>query len=86
MKVLITGKNGQVGSCLVSQLSDIPSIEFLALGRDELDITNAEQVSKIVNEYKPNVIINAAAYTAVDKAESEVELANAINNLSLIHI
>lgn len=81
MKVLITGKNGQVGSCLVSQLSDIPSIEFLALGRDELDITNAEQVSKIVNEYKPNVIINAAAYTAVDKAESEVELANAINNL-----
>ena len=68
MKVLITGKNGQVGSSLVSQLSDIPSIEFLALGRDELDITNAEQVNEVVNEYKPNIIINAAAYTAVDKA------------------
>lgn len=53
----------------------------MALSREELDITNAEQVSKIVNEYKPSVIINAAAYTAVDKAEAEVELANAINNL-----
>ena len=81
MKVLITGKNGQVGSCLVSQLSDTPSIDFLALGRDQLDITNAEQVNEIVNKYQPNIIINAAAYTAVDKAESEVELANAINNI-----
>ena len=81
MKVLITGKNGQVGSCLVSQLSNMVEINFLALSREELDITNAEQVSKIVNEYKPSVIINAAAYTAVDKAESEVELANAINHL-----
>lgn len=80
MKVLITGKNGQVGSCLVSQLSNMTEINFLALGREELDITDAEQVSKIVDEYKPSIIINAAAYTAVDKAESEVELANAINN------
>jgi len=81
MKVLITGKNGQVGSCLVSQLSDTPSIDFLALGRDELDITNAEQVNEVVNKYQPTIIVNAAAYTAVDKAESEVELANAINNV-----
>ncbi len=81
MKVLITGKNGQVGSCLVSQLIDIPSIDFLALGRDELDITNAEQVNEVVNKYHPTIIINAAAYTAVDKAESEFVLANAINNV-----
>lgn len=81
MKVLITGKNGQVGRCLVSQLSATPSIVFLALGRDELDITNAEQVNEVVNKYQPTIIINAAAYTAVDKAESEVELANAINNV-----
>ncbi|WP_350628460.1 dTDP-4-dehydrorhamnose reductase [Pseudoalteromonas sp. CAL260-MNA-CIBAN-0059] len=81
MKVLIAGKNGQVGSCLVSQLSDMPTIDFLALGREDLDITDAEQVNKIVNEYKPSIIINAAAYTSVDKAESEVELADAINNL-----
>ena len=50
MKVLITGKNGQVGSCLVSQLSNMAEIDFLALSREELDITNAEQVSNIVNE------------------------------------
>lgn len=81
MKVLITGKNGQVGSCLVLQLNNMTEINFLALSREELDITDAEQVIKIVNEYKPTVIINAAAYTAVDKAECEVELANAINNL-----
>ena len=81
MKVLITGKNGQVGSCLVSQLSDISSIDFLALGRDELDITNAEQVNEVVNKYQPKVIINAAGYTYVEKAESQVELANAINNI-----
>lgn len=81
MKVLITGKNGQVGSCLVSQLRDISSVEFLALGRNELDITNAEQVNEVVNKYQPTIIINAAAYTAVDKAESEIELANAINNI-----
>ncbi|ODS13132.1 dTDP-4-dehydrorhamnose reductase [Pseudoalteromonas tetraodonis] len=81
MKVLITGKNGQVGNCLVSQLSNMPEINFLALSREELDITNAQQVSKIVSKYNPSVIINAAAYTAVDKAESETELANAINNL-----
>lgn len=81
MRVLITGKNGQVGSCLVSQLSDIPSIDSLALGREEFDITNTEQVNKVVSDYQPTVIINAAAYTAVDKAETEVELANAINNL-----
>lgn len=81
MKVLITGKNGQVGSCLVSQLTESSSIDFLALGRDELDITNAEQVNEIVNKYQPTVIINAAAYTYVDKAESEIELATAINSV-----
>lgn len=80
MKVLITGKNGQVGSCLVSKLTESSSIDFLALGRDELDITNAEQVNEIVNRYQPTVIINAAAYTYVDKAESEIELATAINS------
>lgn len=81
MKVLITGKNGQVGNSLVSQLQAMSSVSFLALSRDEFDITNAAQVDKIVNEYKPTIIINAAAYTAVDKAESEPELAHAINCL-----
>jgi len=79
MRILITGKKGQVGRCLVEQLNRLPEITFLALDRAELDITNEVQVNRVVGEFKPNVIINAAAYTAVDKAESEIHLAYAVN-------
>ncbi|RPA38338.1 dTDP-4-dehydrorhamnose reductase [Shewanella frigidimarina] len=79
MKILIAGKNGQVGRCLVDLLEAQNELTFLALGREELDITDPIQVDKIVSEFQPNIIINAAAYTAVDKAEQECELANAIN-------
>tara|TARA_R110002033_G_C3882539_1_gene238116 strand:- start:1571 stop:2446 length:876 start_codon:yes stop_codon:yes gene_type:complete len=79
MKILIAGKNGQVGRCLVDLLEAQNELTFLALGREELDITDPIQVDKIVSEFQPNIIINAAAYTAVDKAEQESELANAIN-------
>ncbi|WP_283628134.1 dTDP-4-dehydrorhamnose reductase [Shewanella baltica] len=79
MKILIAGKNGQVGRCLVDLLEAQNELTFLALGREELDITDSIQVDKIVSEFQPNIIINAAAYTAVDKAEQECELANAIN-------
>ncbi|PTB31815.1 dTDP-4-dehydrorhamnose reductase [Photobacterium phosphoreum] len=79
MKVLITGCHGQVGSCLVKQLQSCPDIEFLAVDRNALDITSEQDVIKIVNAFLPNIIINAAAHTAVDKAENEVELSYAIN-------
>ncbi|ABM24307.1 dTDP-4-dehydrorhamnose reductase [Shewanella sp. W3-18-1] len=79
MKILITGSNGQVGSSLVKQLNQMPEIEFLAVDRQQLDITDCEAVNKLVNELKPNAIINAAAHTAVDRAEQEVELSYAIN-------
>jgi dTDP-4-dehydrorhamnose reductase len=79
VKILVTGKNGQVGSCLVKLLEAQTKLEYLALDREQLDITNALQVNKIVSAFKPNIIVNAAAYTAVDKAEQEPELANAIN-------
>ena len=79
VKVLITGSNGQVGSCLVKQLQSCPEIEFLAVDRNELDITSEQDVIKTVNEFLPTIIINAAAHTAVDKAEDEVELSYAIN-------
>ena len=78
MKVLITGSNGQVGSCLVKQLQSCPEIEFLAVDRDKLDITSEQEVIKTVLDFSPNIIINAAAHTAVDKAEDEVELSYAI--------
>ncbi|WP_413490520.1 dTDP-4-dehydrorhamnose reductase [Shewanella baltica] len=79
MKILVTGSNGQVGSSLVKQLSLMPDIEFLAVDREQLDITDSVAIARLVNEFKPDAIINAAAYTAVDKAEQEVELSNAIN-------
>ncbi|WP_351009499.1 dTDP-4-dehydrorhamnose reductase [Shewanella sp. S1-58-MNA-CIBAN-0166] len=79
MKILIAGKNGQVGRCLVDLLEAHTELTFLALDREELDITDPIQVDKIVSVFQPNIIINAAAYTAVDKAEQESELAHAIN-------
>lgn len=79
MKILITGKNGQVGSCLVDQLNRMSDVTFLALDREQLDITDVIQVNKVVVEFNPDIIINAAAYTAVDKAEQEIELAYGIN-------
>ncbi|WP_273403679.1 dTDP-4-dehydrorhamnose reductase [Actinobacillus porcinus] len=76
-KFLITGAKGQVGHCLTQQLTG--KAEILAIDRDELDITDREAVFKTVREFHPDVIINAAAHTAVDRAESEVELSEAIN-------
>nr|QCH03200.1 RmlD [Plesiomonas shigelloides] len=54
-------------------------VVFLAVDRDQLDITHLAQVDAVVNEFKPNIIINAAAYTAVDRAEQEIDLSYAIN-------
>jgi dTDP-4-dehydrorhamnose reductase len=79
MRVLIAGCYGQVGHCLTQQLADKVSTIVLALGRDQLDITNQGSVNAIVDNFKPTIIINAAAHTAVDKAEEEVELSYAIN-------
>ncbi|WP_192545487.1 dTDP-4-dehydrorhamnose reductase [Enterovibrio baiacu] len=78
MKLLITGSLGQVGRCLVEQLNGTDA-EFLALDREELDITNESAVSALVTSFSPDVIINAAAHTAVDKAEEEIALSYAIN-------
>ena len=78
VKILITGANGQVGSCLVSQLKD-SKYDVLALDKSGLDISNREAVFAVVEQFLPTIIINAAAYTAVDKAESESSIAHDIN-------
>jgi len=77
MRILVTGCNGQVGFLLKQMLAN--EVDLLALTRQELDITNENLVNEIINGFKPQIIINAAAYTAVDKAESEQEKAFAIN-------
>ncbi|WP_417870517.1 dTDP-4-dehydrorhamnose reductase [Vibrio furnissii] len=79
MRVLITGGRGQVGYCLTKQLSECGSNTVLSLDKKDLDITNQNAVIATVQEFKPTIIINAAAHTAVDKAEEEIELSYAIN-------
>jgi dTDP-4-dehydrorhamnose reductase len=77
VKVLITGASGQVGRALVASIP--AQIELRAFTREQLDIRDAGAVRSAVAAFQPALIINAAAYTAVDKAESEPELALAIN-------
>jgi len=77
VKIVLTGKNGQVGSELEKSLA--PLGELIALDRQGLDLANPDSIRQVVRELRPDVIVNAAAYTAVDKAESEPDLAQAIN-------
>lgn len=76
-KVLVTGAKGQVGSELVKAAPSGSIV--IGLGSNELDITNQQQVTAVIAQYKPDLIINAAAYTAVDKAESDSDNAYAVN-------
>ena len=77
MKVLITGKNGQLGSEL--QKTCPSNVELICFGSKELDISNAEQVNELLITHSPDIVINAAAYTAVDKAETDTDTAYAVN-------
>jgi dTDP-4-dehydrorhamnose reductase len=80
MRVLISGAGGQVGRELVRRAPGSASV--LALDRAALDITDAAAIARVIDEFKPTHILNAAAYTAVDKAESEAEAAWAVNALA----
>lgn len=77
MKVLLTGANGQLGCCFRDRCPI--GWRILATDFDTLDIADLEQVRNIAASYQPDFIVNAAAYTAVDKAESEPQLAALIN-------
>ena len=77
MKILLTGKNGQVGYELERSLQGLGQV--FAPDRHAFDLSNLDQVRSVVREYAPDIIINPAAYTAVDKAESEPELAMCVN-------
>lgn len=84
MKVLITGAHGQLGLELVAAAPE--GVQVTALTREALDITDARAVSARVAEAAPDAVINAAAYTAVDRAESERERAFAVNEVGAVNV
>ena len=79
MVVLVTGANGQLGQSLQFIAKNYPELHFVFCSSSDLDITNLESCQAVFLKIKPNYCINAAAYTAVDKAESEAEKAHLIN-------
>lgn len=84
MKVLIIGKNGQLGQ-LIKKIISLGNIkdEYSFVGRSELDLGDSENITTYFNQNKFDIIINCAAYTAVDKAESESKLADQVNHLAV---
>ena len=79
MVVLVTGAGGQLGQSIQFIAKNYPSIDFVFCNSQDLDITKKEVVQTVFNKIKPDFCINAAAYTAVDKAEIETEKAHLIN-------
>ena len=79
-RILVTGRNGQVGFELQRRLARLGQV--IAADREQLDLADPDSIRRAVRETKPDLIVNAAAYTAVDQAESEPELALAINGVA----
>src|SRR5580704_240516 len=77
LKILLTGRNGQVGRELQASLPRIG--EVTALNRTQLDLSKPDEIREAIRAICPGLIVNAAAYTAVDKAESDEAAAQAIN-------
>lgn len=78
--ILLTGVTGQVGQELKDILPQMGKV--IAVNRQIMDLTQAEQIKDVISKIKPDIIVNSAAYTAVDKAETEVKLAEAINAIA----
>jgi dTDP-4-dehydrorhamnose reductase len=82
MKILITGAYGQLGNEIKSLVKNFPKWNFLFTDIDSLDITDAKTIELYLQKNNPDIIVNCAAYTAVDKAESETEIAGKVNDLA----
>jgi dTDP-4-dehydrorhamnose reductase len=78
--ILVTGKSGQVGWELQTTLAPLGTV--IAVDLDEMDLADPDSIRRVVREFKPGIIVNAAAYTAVDKAEAETELAMRVNGVA----
>ena len=87
MKILVIGKNGQLGKSINKIVaSNEQKSEFVFVGRETLDLSSQDSIVNYFNNNSFDIIINCAAYTAVDKAEQEAELANYINHLAISKI
>ncbi|MEY2586423.1 MAG: dTDP-4-dehydrorhamnose reductase, partial [Bacteroidota bacterium] len=82
-RILVTGANGQLGKELRDITPSYPEVNFLFLSREDLPIHHYELVRNTFDGFKPDYCINCAAYTAVDKAEQEAELAYIVNSESV---
>jgi len=79
MKVLVAGAQGQLARALLEEAQSQTGLQLVALGRPHLDLRDKSAIARAIEAVRPDVIVNAAAYTAVDKAESEPEAAFALN-------
>jgi dTDP-4-dehydrorhamnose reductase len=100
MRVLITGANGQLGTAIKKEAQDFKTLNLFYTDIEETDICSKESIAAAIEKYSPNMVVNCAAYTAVDRAEDEREKAYALNaqapanlaeqcmskNIKLIHI
>ncbi len=81
-RILITGKNGQLGYELARLFSTAKDVDVLALDRTQLDLTKPDEMRNVIRDLKPALMINAAAYTAVDQAECDATLAMQVNGIA----
>jgi dTDP-4-dehydrorhamnose reductase len=87
MKILVTGKNGQLGKSIHKiVINNEQTDKFVFAGREELDLSNTDSITSYFNQNNFDIIINCAAHTAVDKAEEEAVLANQINHLAVAQL
>lgn len=79
MRIAVTGRNGQVVRSLLERARELPDLTVIPLGRPELDLARPEGIGAAIAAARPDIVVSAAAYTAVDQAEDEPELARAVN-------
>ncbi len=83
-RVLVTGVNGQLGHALKASVADWAPIDadVVFVGRDEMDLARGDDIRRVLDEVAPRLVVNAAAYTAVDRAESDADVARAVNAIA----
>jgi dTDP-4-dehydrorhamnose reductase len=85
VKVLVTGRSGQLACGLLEAAVPL-GVEVVAVGRPDIDLVDEKSVARVISRERPDAVVNAAAYTAVDRAEAESAIARAVNALGAEHV